>query len=181
MKSLNFKSLMVITIVLTSVFSMPMFVMGQEKNTNDVFNLDQVDAGIFEGFRGGFGAIFSNNLGYAGKILGSVFQTLLLQGLDLSAHEKLSNVYVLSANTTRTISGVRTFGPGNNKEYYFLPNDYDVPAGQGIAYCEITKDGSYSYELEVGAAVTLVVWDNDKSFINAVNRLLNFFKKIIAI
>ncbi|MFX1462842.1 MAG: hypothetical protein ACFFBF_07295 [Promethearchaeota archaeon] len=181
MKSLNFKSLMVITIVLTSVFSMPMFVIGQEKDTEDVFNLDQVDAGIFEGFRGGFGAIFSNNLGYAGKILGSVFQTLLLQGLDLSAHEKLSNVYVLSANTTRTISGVRTFGPGNNKEYYFLPNDYDVPAGQGIAYCEITKDGSYSYELEVGAAVTLVVWDNDKSFINAVNRLLNFFKKIIAI
>ena len=183
MKNLNTKAIMVITIVLTSVFTMPMMVIGEEKDYDDSFNLDQVDVGIFDGFRGGFGAIFSNNLGYAGKILGSVFETLLLQGLDLSSHETLDNVYVLSANTTRTISGVKSFNEENenNKEYYFLPNDYLVPANVGFAYCEITKSGSYAYELEVGAAVTLVIWDNDKSFIDAINRLLGFFKKLIVL
>ncbi len=183
MKNLNTKAIMVITIVLTSVFTMPMMVMGEEKDYDDTINLDQVDVGIFDGFRGGFGGIFSNNLGYAGKILGSVFETLLLQGLDLGSHETLDNVYVLSANTTRTISGNKTFNTENenNKEYYFLPNEYKVPADVGFAYCEITKSGRYAYELEVGAAVTLVIWDNDKSFITAINKLLGFFKKIIVL
>lgn len=181
MKNLNTKSLMVITIVIASVFTMPMAVMGQEKEFNDTFNLNQLDAGIFEGFRGGFGAIFSNNLGYAGNILGRVFETLLMQGLDLERHEEMDSVYVLSANTTRTISGVKNFGSENNKEYYFLPNDYEVPEDSGFAYCEITKAGSYAYELEVGAAITLIIWDNDKSFVDAITRLLGFFKKILVL
>ena len=178
MKSINTKSLMIFTILLVSIASMPIMVNGQDITTDDVFDFDQVDVGIFDGFRGGFGALFGN-LGYAGGILGSIFNTLFLKGLDLSAHETLSNVYVLSANTTRTISGTKNFGPENEKEYYFLPNDYETPSGDGFAYCEVTKSGSYSYELEVGAAVTLVIWDSDKSFITAVNKLLNFFKKII--
>jgi len=178
MKSINTKSLMIFTILLVSIASMPIMVNGQDITTDDVFDFDQVDVGIFDGFRGGFGALFGN-LGYAGGILGSIFNTLFLKGLNLSSHETLSNVYVLSANTTRTISGTKVFGPENEKEYYFLPNDYETPEGQGFAYCEVTKSGSYSYELEVGAAVTLVIWDNDKSFITAVNKLLNFFKKII--
>ena len=77
MKNLNTKSLMVITIVIASVFTMPMAVMGQEKESNDTFNLDQVNAGLFTGFQGGFGAIFSNNLGYARQILGSVSRGFL--------------------------------------------------------------------------------------------------------
>ncbi|MFW9969210.1 MAG: hypothetical protein ACFFDF_03355, partial [Candidatus Odinarchaeota archaeon] len=176
--NLNTKSLMVITL-LCSVIAMPMVAVGQEKDYNDAFSFDQVNVGIFDGFRGGFGALFSNNLGYAGKILGSIFETLFLEGLNLSAHEKLDNVYVISANTTETISGTKTFDSTNDKEYYFLPDGYNIPSGEGFAYCEVTKSGAYHYELEVGAAVTLVIWDHDKSFINAVNKLLNFFKKII--
>ncbi|NVM36268.1 MAG: hypothetical protein HWN81_11790 [Candidatus Lokiarchaeota archaeon] len=181
MKNLNTKSLMVITIVITSIFTMPMAVMGQEKDYDDTFNLNQVDVGLFDGFRGGFGAIFSNNLGYAGQILGSVFEALLMQGLNLTKHEEMESVYILSANTTRTISGVRRYTSVNNKDYYFLPNDYRVPDDQGFAYCEITKAGSYSFELEVGAAVTLIIWDHDKSFVDAINRLLGFFRKILTL
>lgn len=179
MKNLNIKSLMVITIVITSVFTMPMSVMGQKKDYNDNLNLNQVDAGIFDGFRGGFGSIFSNNLGYAGQILGSVFEALLVQGLNLTKHEKMDSVYVLSVNTTRTISGVKSFNSQNNKEIYLLPNDYRVPDNQGFAYCEITKTGSYSFELEVGAAITLIIWDHDKSFVDAINRVLGFMRKLL--
>jgi hypothetical protein len=181
MKNLNTKSLMVMAIVLSSVVAMPMAVVGQDKDYDDIFNFDQVDVGIFDGFRGGFGALFSDNLGYAGKILGSIFETLFLKGLNLSAHEKLKNVYVISANTTETFSGTRAFDASNEKEYYFLPDGYEIPANEGFAYCEVTKSGAYHYELEVGAAVTLVIWDHDNSFIDAVNRLLNFFKRIIVL
>ncbi|MHA2181130.1 MAG: hypothetical protein ACXAAH_06885, partial [Promethearchaeota archaeon] len=140
---------------------------------------DQIDAGMFQGFIGGFGGIFSNNLGYAGEILGIIFETLLMQGLDIEKQETLGGVYVLSANTTRTISGTRTFDSGNEKEYYYLPNDYEIPDNEGFAYCEVTKSGSYAYELEIGAAVTLAIWDSDKSFIDALTRLLRVIRRII--
>lgn len=181
MKNLNTKTIMVITIVLTSVFAMPMVAMGQEKDYDDAFNFNQLDVGIFQGFLGGFGGIFSNNLGYAGGILGTIFETLLQQGLDLDSYQILDNVYVLNATTTSTISDEKTFTPENNKEYYLLPNEYEVPEDQGFAYCEITKSGSYVYDLEVGAAVTLIIWDSDKSFINAITRLLGVVRRIIGL
>ena len=179
MKSINTKSLMIFTILFSSIVSMPMVVNGQQGTPDNTFEFDQIDVGIFQGFIGGFGGIFSNNLGYAGEILGTIFETLLTQGLHLEQQEKLGGVYVLSANTTRTISGVRTFGSDNNKEYYFLPNDYETPDNEGFAYCEVTKNGSYAYELEIGAAVTLAIWDGDKSFIDAITRLLRVFRRII--
>ncbi|MFX1280403.1 MAG: hypothetical protein ACFFA3_13425 [Promethearchaeota archaeon] len=177
MKSINTKSLMIFTILFVSIGSMPLAVNGELNTTDDNYGFDQ-DVGIFDGFRGGFGALFGENLGYAGAILGTVFQTILLQGLDLNSHETLKNVYVLSANTTRHISGTKNF-TGTEKEYYYFPRDYNTPVDEGIAYCEVTKSGSYSFSLEIGAAVTLVIWDNDKSFIEAVNKLLGFFKKLI--
>ena len=178
MKSINTKSLMVFTILFASIGTMPIAVNAEVKNTNDVFDLDQVDEGIFSGFRGGFGGLFGS-LGYAGAILGTVFETLFLQGLDLNSHETLKNVYVLSANTTRHISGTRDFSGGDKNDSYYFPKDYETPSNDGFAYCNVTKTGRYSFDLEIGAAVTLVIWDSDKSFIDAVNKLLNFFKKII--
>ena len=177
MKSINTKSLMIFTILFISIGSMPLAVNGELNTTNDNYGLDQ-DVGIFNGFRGGFGALFGENLGYAGAILGTVFQTILLQGLDLNSHETLKNVYVLNANTTRHISGTKNF-TGAEEEYYYFPRDYNTPTDEGLAYCKVTKSGSYSFNLEIGAAVTLVIWDNDKSFIEAVNKLLKFFKKLI--
>ncbi|MFX1376143.1 MAG: hypothetical protein ACFFA0_10045 [Promethearchaeota archaeon] len=179
MKSINTKSLMVFTILFASFGSMPIVVNGEGKGINTSFNFDQVDPSVFSGFQKGFGSLFGENLGYAGALLGTVFETLFLQGLDLNSHETLKNVYVLSANTTRTIAGSRTFLPGNNKEYYYFPADYEIPANQGFAYCEVTKSGGYTFELEIGAAVTLVIWDNDRSFITAVNKLLDLFNEVM--
>ncbi|UCD01033.1 MAG: hypothetical protein JSV23_09125 [Promethearchaeota archaeon] len=186
MKNLNTKSLMVITIVFTSVLSMPMVVMGQEKDYDDIFNIDQVNVGIFEGFRGGFGAIFGNHLGYGGKILGSIFETLFLQGLNLTSHEMLDNVFVLSANRTHRIPmGKYNFAAENDsREIYFAPHEYNDEATSmlgdfGHAYCVVEKQGEYNYTIEIGAAVTLIIWDNDRSFITAVTKLLNFFKQVL--
>ena len=92
MKSINTKSLMVFTILLASIGVMPMVVNGQMKTTDDVFDLDQVDEGIFQGFQGGFGALFGQHLGYGGNILGSIFGMLFLQSLNLSAHEMLDKL-----------------------------------------------------------------------------------------
>jgi len=191
MKNLNTKAIMVITIVLTSVFTMPMVVMGDEKDYDDTFNLDQVEVGIFDGFRGGFGAIFGNHMGYGGKILGAIFETLFLQGLNLTKHEMLGNVFVLSANRTHYERGTYNFADEHDtQDIYFAPHEYMnmsevqaftgmTPMEMGHAYCVVEKNGEFEYEIEVGAAVTLIIWDNDKSFIEAINKLINFFRKIM--
>ena len=190
MKNLNTKSLMVITIVFSSVLAMPMVAIGQEKDYDEIFNFDQADVGIFEGFRGGFGAIFGNYLGYGGKILASLFETLFLQGLNLTSHEMLDNIFVLSANRTHHIPmGTYNFTAENDtRDIYFAPHEYNdvipsitgmLPTDVGHAYCVVEKQGVFNYTIEVGAAITLIIWDNDRSFITAVNKLINFFKRVM--
>ncbi len=189
MKRINTKSLMIFTILFASIVSMPMIVYGQQGTPDNTFEFDQVNVGIFEGFRSGFGALFGQHLGYGGKILESIFGMLFLQGLNLTSHEMLDNVFVLSANRTAYITGVYDFAAENDvTEIYFAPHEYNnlipnttglAPGEQGHAYSVVEKQGSFSYELEIGAAVTLVIWDNDRSFITAANKLINFFKKVM--
>jgi hypothetical protein len=177
MKSINTKSLMIFTILFASFASMPMVAMGQETDLDGPINVNQFDAGVFNGFRTGFGNIFSS-LGHTGEILGTLFKLLFFEGLNFSSHEMLENVFVLSANVTIPESGDIDYGSGS-KEYYYLPEDYNVPLSMGFAYCEVEKQGVYHYDLLKGAAITLVIWDNDGSFINAINKLMGFFRRVI--
>ncbi len=190
MKNLNIKSIMVFTIVFASIISTPIAVSGQDIGVSNTFNPNQVDAGIFQGFRQGFGGIFGNHLGYGGKVLETVFGMLMLKGLNLTSHEMLDNVFVLSANQSRRIPlDTQNFdNPRDRRETYFAPFEYDLNMqyltkvtlnNSGIAYCVVEKEGELNYEVEVGTAVTLVIWDNDKSFITAINRMINFFKRLI--
>jgi len=190
MKRIDTKSLMVFTILFASIISMPMVVNGQLGTSDNTYELDQVNVGLFDGFRSGFGALFGQHLGYGGKILESIFGMLFLQGLNLTSHEMLDNVFVLSANRTTRITGeTYNFAAENDDtEIYFAPHEYNnlIPGmtgladgAQGHAYCVVKKEGSISYELEIGAAITLVIWDNDRSFITAVNKLITFFKRVI--
>ncbi|MFX0174841.1 MAG: hypothetical protein ACFE85_01270, partial [Candidatus Hodarchaeota archaeon] len=48
---------------------------------------------------------------------------------------------------------------------------------QGFPYVRVIRQGGYDYNLTIGAGVTLVIWDNDNSFINAVKRIIDFFHK----
>jgi len=190
MKTIDSKSLMVFTILFVSIFAMPLVVNAQEKTTDDVFDFNQVNPGIFSGFQGGFGALFGQNLGYGGQILEKIFGMLFLQSMNLSSHEMLDNVFVLSANYSNTFTGnTYNFAAENDEwEVYWAPHEYNdlIPAITGTvageyghAYCVVHKEGEYTYELEVGGAITLIIWDNDRSFITAVNKLINFFKMII--
>jgi hypothetical protein len=193
MKNLNTKSLMIITIVLSSVVAMPMVAVAQDKEYNDVFNFNQVDVGIFDGFRGGFGALFGNHLGYGGQILGSMFEALFLNDFNLSKFEMLGNTFVISVNRTFRKHGTYNFDDeGNTLDIYPFPQEYvemttseaitNLSASEmGHAYCKVDKSGEFDYVVEAGVGATLVIWDSDRSFITAVNKLLNFFRRIIAL
>jgi hypothetical protein len=182
---------MVISIVLCSVFAIPVLAVGQENDIGDPFNFDQVDVGIFEGFQGGFGALFGDHLGYGGQILGSLFETLFLNDFNLSKFEMLGNTFVLSVNRTYREYGTYDFSAeGDTTDIYPFPQKYlnltlnEAISGlneteMGHAYCVVEKQGEFNYEVEVGVGVTLIIWDSDRSFITAVNKLLSFFRRIM--
>lgn len=176
MKKINYKGLMVLTIIVASAFAMPTYSKAQP-STSQV--PDEIGLGQIRNFGAGFGSLLGG-LGYGGQLLGEVFATLFMQGLDnLSKFEVIENTFVMSASRERNIT--RTHEANNEEEIYYLPYEYydeNYDFSDGYAYTKVTKDGSYNYTMTVGAAVTMVIWDNDRSFVRAAKRLIEFFNKL---
>lgn len=181
MKIINAKSLMVLSLFLTSMIAMPVMVSANDDNR---FDFDQWggNEGLINSFQGGFGSMLGG-LGYAGNLLGHVFLMLFHQAYEnFSGSEMLPGVFVLSAfNESSTPVRTNDFGPVGETEIHLLPEDYAemlmIPQDETM-YCEVTKKGAYDYVLTVGVGITLVIWDNDHSFITAVKKLFSFFKTL---
>jgi hypothetical protein len=186
MKKVSTKTLMVLTIMVASIMATPTMVAGYDNyKTNSDYTYDQfgIDnpASLITGFAGGFGSLFGG-LGSGGKYIGLLFEMLLMQTLtNFSAKETMPGVYVLSATIENTTTGSMTFS-GPNSEIYMLPYEYYENFSElnslGYAYCEVHRSGTYIYNLTKGAAVTLVIWDNDHSFVNAIMKIINFFNQL---
>jgi hypothetical protein len=182
MKNINTKALMVVVLLAASVAATPVMVSGYDYE--DDYSYDQFGitdpSQIISSFRGGFGNLFSG-LGYGGNLLGTVFTMLLMEGLEnFTTSDILPGVYTLSASTVRSYNDSRNFDPGEH-EYFMLPRDYNmsaIPASLGQPYLDLYKQGDYTFNLTIGAAVTLVIWDSDGSFIRAVEKLIDAFRSI---
>jgi len=183
MKKVSTKTLMVLTLMVASFAATPMMVAGYDYDNDYTFDQMGITdpSDIISGFSGGFGSIF-RGLGYGGNLLATVFDMLFMQVLtNFSGKEILPGVYVLSAFNESTISSDRNFGSGE-QEIHMVPYEYYEGAENltqhGYAYCEVTKSGTYNFTLTYGAGVTLVIWDNDNSFVNAVKKIIAFFHSV---
>jgi hypothetical protein len=122
------------------------------------------------------------SLGPGGNVIATVFEMLFMQVLtNFSGKEILPGVYAISATQEKTISGLRDFSSGRKRIYpvplNYLLGSYNI-SQHGLAYCEVETSGIYQYNITVGAGVTLIIWDNDGSFVNAVKKIIDFFNKI---
>ena len=180
MKNINTKALMVITLMLASFIAAPVMVSAKENDGE--LDFTQVGGeGFIAGFESLLGGIFGG-MGQAGKLLGAVFSMLFAQTLEnFSGAEILDNVYALSASTIETYNGTKTFWD-HSFEIYPLPYEYNQSYleanNHGYSYCVVNTSGSIDYEIEYGAAVTLILWDNDGSLITAIDKLVTFFKTL---
>jgi hypothetical protein len=184
MKNINAKSVMIFTLLIASAMATPVMAAGYG-NDDDNYNLDQI-SGISSPDQllhvfGGFGSIFSG-LGYGGEILSRVFGMLFMQTLsNFSDSEMMPGVYAISASSEETQNGTRNYGTGTT-EYYMPPQNYNQSivkdANQGYAYCEVTKQGYVNYSVTIGAGVTLIIYDHDKSFITALQKVIDFINTL---
>jgi len=180
MKNINTKALMVITLMLASFIAAPVMVSAKENDGE--LDFSQVGGeGFIAGFESLLGGIFGG-MGQAGNLLGAVFSMLFMQTLEnFSGAEILDNVYALSASTIETYNGTKTFWD-HSFEIYPLPYEYNQSYletnNHGYSYCVVNTSGYIDYEIEYGAAVTLIIWDNDGSLITAIEKLISFFKTL---
>jgi len=184
MKKVSTKSLMVITIVVASFTATPMMVAGYDYDSD--YTYDQIGITDPTALIGGFGSIFGmmfRSLGPGGNVLATVFEMLFMETLtDFSGKEILPGVYAISATQENNYSDkLRDFSTPR-KQYYPVPLDYiEGPyniSKYGYPYLEVETFGDYQYNLTVGAGVTLIIWDNDGSFVNAVKKIIDFFTEI---
>ncbi len=182
MKKISFKSVMVITLLVASVMATPVMAAGYEHD--DGIDYNQVNIGTPEALAGAFGSLGGvfGSLGYGGNIIGKVFEMLFMETLtNFTDKEVIPGVYVLSAFSEETHNGTKDYGTAQS-EYYLPPANYNQSAiaGHGSAYCEVKKEGQANYSITVGAGVTLLIYDQDKSFIRAVEKLIDFFNKFMS-
>ncbi|MFO8019875.1 MAG: hypothetical protein R6U96_14720, partial [Promethearchaeia archaeon] len=45
-------------------------------------------------------------------------------------------------------------------------------------FCEVTRKGKVNYTLTQGAGITLIIWDNDNSFIDAAMKVINLINRV---
>ena len=185
MKKVSTKSLMVITLLVASFTATPMMVAGYDYD--DDYTYDQLGDLDPSMLIGGFGNIFGmmfRGLGPGGNILATVFDMLFKQSLtNFSGSEVpgMPGVFAISATQENSYSYSREFNSSESKIY---PVPYDYVEGTyniskyGLAYCEVERSGTIEYNLTVGAGVTLIIWDNDGSFVDAVVKIINFYKEI---
>ncbi|MFW9951399.1 MAG: hypothetical protein ACFFKA_14880 [Candidatus Thorarchaeota archaeon] len=116
-----------------------------------------------------------------GEMLAQLFDILFNQSLTLDKYELLEGVYVFNASNNKEYVGTYHFGE-KDQEIHLLSwadanndtiNDF-ADSGPGISYCNVSKLGSFNYSINIEARVTLVVWDNDRSLVDAVKRILDF-------
>jgi hypothetical protein len=183
MKKVSAKALMVMTLVVASFTAAPIMATGYDYD-ND-YTYDQIGDVDPSSLIGGFGSILGGifrGLGPGGNVLATVFEMLFMQTLtNFSGKEILPGVYALSASYEKTVNGTQDYS-SPKRDVYMLPYDYYEgvydPNTYGYAYCEVITSGSYQFNFTLGAGVTLVIWDHDGSFVNAVKKIINFFNKI---
>jgi len=180
-KEINVKTLMVFALLTTSIFAMP--IMSRADDGGD--DGPGMDPSKFGDAFGAFGP--------GGEMLQQIFGLLFDQALALGDQKMLEGstsdggVYVLNASRETTYDGTYDFASeGDNEETHFLPyldngtgeNGYYDQNLNGWAYCKVEKSGSFTYNLTVGASLTLVIWDEDGSFIVAAKKIIDFGIKI---
>jgi len=185
MKTINFKTLMILSFLITAMVAMPIMVLGQEDGDDEDYD-ESEQYGAFENFHGGFGGVFRENMGPGGDLLGSLFEMLLLDGVDFEDDEELEGLYVLSASKEEIYEGNYSFSKNKDtQEIHYLPfynnsgteNYYDLSNINETAYCIVEKEGGFNYNLTIGAALTLIIWDYDGSFIEAAEKVLSWAQK----
>ena len=138
--------------------------------------LENMPAGLSAGLGQVFGMF--DQLGPSGAALGQLFGLLLGDIVNLSVQDTLiPHVYVLNASHSEIYE--RTVVIDSEPEIHYLWNDLilGAPTTESFPYLEIEREGHFNVTYESGASIVMVIWDNDDSFITALQKIIDAVHK----
>jgi len=182
------KTTMVVTVLLLGSFFISGIATGNA--TSSVTQIGGVDLGSMSDeelenmpreLAKGLGDVFRmfDGLGPSGAALGQVFGMLLGDFLNIEMTDTLlPHVYMLNASYSESIITERI--KLSHEEYHYLwRKEYLGLATNEVPYVEIIRNGTVTYNYTYGASVVIIIWDNDDSFIIALQKVINAFKNVM--
>lgn len=122
-------------------------------------------------------------LGPSGAALGEVFAILFENLLNITSFEPntLDSVYMLNASyEDKYNSWTQDYGQSGYTEQYWLQKSKydDIPGIDGYPYIEVAREGNMTVEYTAGASVVFLMWDNDLSLINTIDRIVKSIRTV---
>jgi len=128
---------------------------------------------LFQGMFGGAGA---------GAALGQVLSILFnnIWDFELQEFKDVKHVYILNATYTETATNNQTV---NDMQKHWLWKElYDnngAPWGDDVfPYITVERSGDVNITYEYGASIVFLIWDNNDSFIKAINNMITAAKNV---
>ncbi len=144
----------------------------------DVDALDESLGQMFGMFRG-FGA--------SGDTFGLVLQMMFENFVTMNATQEIPGVYVLNGSIIQEAeSGTYNYSEDYEWEYnprgvYNLDNATEPADRDEYPYFILNQSGILNYTRIEGVQLTFIIWDQDGSFIDALDNVINTVKTFVAI
>jgi hypothetical protein len=176
MKNLKIKSFAILSLFMISAFA------GTVGNTKAekyyIAPDDSVPDDLMEGLSQMFGMF--REFGAEGELLGTVLEMMFENFETMNATQELDGVYVLNASVIKSEeTGNFTYSEGNNWEHtpWSGYNLDDVTSYENEhPYFFVNETGTVEYNKTEGISITFIIWDNDATFISALDKLISTFQ-----
>ena len=178
MKNLKIKSFTILALFMMSTFAGSM--VSNAAAEKQYISPDADPNALNEGLAQMFGMF--REFGASGELLGDVLMLMFENFETMNATQEIDGVYVLNASVIKAQeSGNFTYGEGEIQEYtpwgvYSLENATEPEDQDEYPYFRLNETGTIEYNKTEGVSITFIIWDNDGTFIRALDKLISTFK-----
>ncbi len=179
MKNLKLKSFTILALFLMSTFAGSM--LSNASAEKQYISPDADPDALSQGLGQMFGMF--RDFGASGDLLGTVLEMMFTNFENMSATQEIDGVYVLNASiVTEQETGNFTYSEGNTETFYpwgvyNLENATDTDDQDEFPYFFLNETGTVEYNKTEGVSITFIIWDNDGTFIDALDKLISTFKE----
>ncbi|MHA1522257.1 MAG: hypothetical protein ACTSRK_18950 [Promethearchaeota archaeon] len=182
---MNKKSITIFCLILLPLFTAPIITdAGAVSSIKSVASeIDTVQEG--QELTNVLGNMFSmfRQFGASGEVFADVLQLLFTNFENMSNTESdVRGMYVLNASL-ESEEAETTEQIFNDEKYVYYPwsvytlDNATNPADQEeLPYFVLDRSGSVNYTVDSGASITFIIWDDDSSFIDALDKVINAAK-----
>ncbi len=177
------RALSLLALFLVSLIGNPFFLPVQANGEGEGDELDTEEE--LDALNGALQQIFGmfREFGANGELLGSVFELMLTNFANMSDTQEIDGVYVMNASIIQDqTSGTYEYGNATRHEYnpwgiYNLHDAIDEDYRDEYPYFVLDQSGAVNFNKTDGVSITFMIWDENGSFIDTLDRFISAMKE----